>query len=118
MLPGRFIRASYRSSFLLRRSTHSLTSPTVKMASEEALSQEIVQQSQLVNKLKAEQADSAIINEANKKLGELKKARGQLLAVSSGSKDLGKKKERLLLKTAKVHRTPLPFINFHLIKAL
>ena len=87
------------------------------MASEETLSQEIVQQSALVNKLKAEQADAAVINEANKKLGELKKARGQLLAASSGSKDAGKKKERLLLKTAKVHSPSLPIFDTHLTEA-
>jgi len=63
----------------------------------------IAKQSALFNQLKAE-ADPTKADElgaTHKKLGELKKSRGALLrAAGAGNKD--KKKERLLLKTAKV----------------
>lgn len=73
------------------------------MATPEALGEAIAQQSALLVDLRKQQADNAIIEEAKKKLGELKKAQGQLLS-AGGSKESGKKKERLLLKTAKVRR--------------
>ena len=44
------------------------------MATEESLTQEIQQQSALVNKLKADGAEAAAIDDAWKKLGELKKS--------------------------------------------
>lgn len=71
------------------------------MATPEALADAIAQQSALLVELRKQQADNASVEEAKKKLGELKKAHGQLLG-AAGSKDSGKKKERLLLKTAKV----------------
>ncbi|TCD62870.1 Cytoplasmic and mitochondrial histidine tRNA synthetase [Steccherinum ochraceum] len=70
------------------------------MATPEALGEAIAQQSALLVDLRKQQADNAVIEEAKKKLGELKKAQGQLLS-AGGSKESGKKKERLLLKTAK-----------------
>ena len=84
------------------------------MATEESLTQEIQQQSALVNKLKADGAEAAAIDDAWKKLGELKKSLGALKKEAGSGKDSGKKKERLLLKTAKVSsispssHTPLP----------
>lgn len=74
------------------------------MATAEALSEAIAQQSSLLVELRKQQADHAIVEEAKKKLGDLKRAHGQLLGGAGGAKDGGKKKERLLLKTAKVRR--------------
>jgi len=70
------------------------------MATAEALGEAIAQQSTLLVELRKQQADNDTIEEAKKKLGELKRAQGQLLG-AGGSKDAAKKKERLLLKTAK-----------------
>ena len=72
------------------------------MATEATLTLEIQEQSTLVNRLKSESADPSIYEEARKKLGELKKSLGVLKAAAGGGKDAAKKKERLLLKTAKV----------------
>ena len=73
------------------------------MATLQELDTAIAEQSALFNQLKAK-ADpegAAELNDAHVKLGELKRARGALLqAAGAGSKD--KKKDRLLLKTAKV----------------
>lgn len=63
----------------------------------------IAEQSALFNQLKSrtDPAEAAELEAARVKLGELKKSRGALLQASgAGSKD--KRKERLLLKTAKV----------------
>jgi len=63
----------------------------------------IAKQSALFNQLKAkaDPTDAVQLEAARVKLGELKKSRGALLrAAGAGNKD--KKKERLLLKTAKV----------------
>lgn len=70
------------------------------MATVESLNQEIEQQSAQLVTLKKQQAEGPIVEEAKKKLGELKKSLA--LLQGGGSKDAGKKKERLLLKTAKV----------------
>lgn len=64
----------------------------------ESLNREIVQQTALFNDLRKQQADASAVEEVKKKLGELKRSLAQL----SGGKDSGKKKDRLLLKTAKV----------------
>ncbi|KAI0095190.1 histidyl-tRNA synthetase [Irpex rosettiformis] len=64
----------------------------------EDLSQEIAQQSALLNDLRKQQADASTVEEVKKKLGELKRTLGQL---TGGAKESGKKKERILLKTAK-----------------
>ncbi|KIK39483.1 hypothetical protein CY34DRAFT_808221 [Suillus luteus UH-Slu-Lm8-n1] len=72
------------------------------MASEtsDSLTAEITQATGALNDLRLQNADAASIDAAKKRLGELKKA---MAAINSagGSKDAGKKKERLLLKTAK-----------------
>lgn len=70
------------------------------MATVESLNQEIAERSALFNDARKQGADAAIIEEHKVKLGELKRALGQLMG-ASGSKD-AKKKDRLLLKTAKV----------------
>ncbi|TFK56420.1 histidyl-tRNA synthetase [Heliocybe sulcata] len=64
-----------------------------------SLEEEVAKQTALVNELRTTNADPAALDEAKKKLGELKK----MIALSKGaggSKEV-KKKERLLLKTAK-----------------
>ncbi|KDQ62968.1 hypothetical protein JAAARDRAFT_28953 [Jaapia argillacea MUCL 33604] len=71
------------------------------MATLESLDQEIAQQTAIVNELRLQNADAVAQTEAKKKLGELKKALGALKGASGANKDAGKKKERLLLKTAK-----------------
>lgn len=70
----------------------------------EQLEQEIAQQTTLFNTLRSQHpAGSPELENAKKKLSELKKTLGQSKK-GEGSKDAagGKKKERLLLKTAKV----------------
>ncbi|KAJ7508424.1 hypothetical protein B0H11DRAFT_1792317 [Mycena galericulata] len=76
------------------------------MASIESISEQITNQTALFNQLRLQNAEPSVIEEAKKKLGELKKS----LALSKGSdsstagaasKDAPKKRERLLLKTAK-----------------
>ncbi|KAG1750296.1 hypothetical protein EDD22DRAFT_916582 [Suillus occidentalis] len=75
---------------------------TRTMASEtsDSLTAEITQATGTLNDLRLQNADVASIDAAKKRLGELKKA---MAAINSagGSRDAGKKKERLLLKTAK-----------------
>ncbi|CCM01448.1 uncharacterized protein FIBRA_03500 [Fibroporia radiculosa] len=68
--------------------------------STEALNQEIAQQKSLLNDLRKQQADVAIIEEAKKKLGDLQRSLA-LLQNAAGAKEGAKKRERLLLKTAK-----------------
>jgi histidyl-tRNA synthetase len=77
------------------------------MASIESIQEQITNQTALFNQLRLQNAETSVIDEAKKKLGELKKS----LALSKGSdssaaagvpKDGAKKRERLLLKTAKV----------------
>ncbi|KAJ6494731.1 histidine-tRNA ligase [Mycena vitilis] len=76
------------------------------MASIESISEQITNQTALFNQLRLQNAEASVIDEAKKKLGELKKS----LALSKGSdasaaagvpKEGAKKRERLLLKTAK-----------------
>jgi histidyl-tRNA synthetase len=71
------------------------------MATAESLNQEIAQQTTLFNELRLQNAEPSAIEEIKKKLGELKKSLGALTKAAGGGKD-AKKKERLLLKTAKV----------------
>jgi histidyl-tRNA synthetase len=68
------------------------------MATAESLNQEIAQQTTLFNELRLRNAEPSAIEETKKKLGELKKSLGALTKAAGG----GKKKERMLLKTAKV----------------
>jgi hypothetical protein len=73
------------------------------MATLQELDAAIAEQSALFNQLKAkaDPTEVADLEAVRVKLGGLKKSRGALLqAAGAGSKD--KKKERLLLKTAKV----------------
>ncbi|KAI0354692.1 histidyl-tRNA synthetase [Trametes cingulata] len=75
----------------------------------DALANEIAAQSNLLNDLRKQQADPAVVEEAKKKLGDLKRSLALLQnanAAAGGSKE-GKKKERMLLKTPKVHRSVL-----------
>jgi histidyl-tRNA synthetase len=73
------------------------------MSTVESLNAEIAQATQRFNDLRQQNAEAGLVEAAKKSLGELKKALGALNgAVPSGSKDAGKKKERMLLKTAKV----------------
>lgn len=75
-----------------------------------SLEGEIETQNALFNELRLSGSDPAGLEEVKKKLGELKKSLGQAKAkaaadgaTASGSKEVaGKKKERILLKTAKV----------------
>lgn len=74
----------------------------------EQLEQEIAQQKALFNDLRSQHAaGSPELEEAKKKLGELQKALALSKSKGDASKDAagGKKKERLLLKTAKVCTT-------------
>ncbi|KAF7976190.1 hypothetical protein HWV62_7360 [Athelia sp. TMB] len=70
------------------------------MATTESLNQEIAQQSTLFNELRQQNADASLIEAAKQKLGDLKRSLGALTKAAGGDKDT-KKKERLLLKTAK-----------------
>ncbi|KZT27501.1 histidyl-tRNA synthetase [Neolentinus lepideus HHB14362 ss-1] len=64
-----------------------------------SLEEEVTRQTALVNELRTTNADARALDEAKKKLGELKKALA--LSKGAGGSKEGKKKERLLLKTAK-----------------
>lgn len=81
------------------------------MTTEPAGSLDIAQATAALNDLRLQNADAASIDAAKKRLGELKKTMAAI-ASAGGSKDAGKKKERLLLKTAKVcpgvHRDHTP----------
>ena len=73
----------------------------------EALAEEVAAQNTLVNELRKQGADSAAQEEAKKRLGELKKNLA-LLQHAAGAGGKGeKKKERMLLKTAKVRGWPV-----------
>lgn len=71
-----------------------------------ALADEIAAQSALLNDLRKQQADPAVVEDAKKKLGDLKRSLALQQNANGGAKD-GKKKERILLKTAKVHSLSL-----------
>lgn len=74
------------------------------MATPENLATEIATQTTLLNDLRLQKAEAPLVEDAKKKLGELKKTLATLRG--GGTKDAGKKKERLLLKTAKVRSVP------------
>jgi len=67
----------------------------------ESVNQEITRQTALLNELRLSHAEPPALEDAKKKLGELKKTFAAL-KIAAGGKDAGKKRERLLLKTAKV----------------
>ncbi|KAG0706674.1 hypothetical protein DFH29DRAFT_798034 [Suillus ampliporus] len=73
---------------------------TMTTETADSLTADIAQATVALNDLRLQNADVSSIDAAKKRLGELKKT---MAAISSagGSKDTGKKKERLLLKTAK-----------------
>ncbi|KAF8204251.1 hypothetical protein K438DRAFT_1932324 [Mycena galopus ATCC 62051] len=76
------------------------------MASIESITDQIANQTALFTQLRLQNAESSLIEEAKKKLGELKKSLALSKgsdgsAAAAGSKDGAKKRERLLLKTAK-----------------
>jgi len=73
------------------------------MAEPQALSAAIAEQTQRLNDLRLSKVqDQAAVDEAKKKLSELKKTLGELKRGAAGPKEDIKKRERLLLKTAKV----------------
>ncbi|KAJ6520547.1 hypothetical protein C8R45DRAFT_63285 [Mycena sanguinolenta] len=72
----------------------------LSMASIESISEQITNQTALFNQLRLQNAEPSMIDEAKKKLGELKKSLA-LSKGSDGSTPGAKKRERLLLKTAK-----------------
>lgn len=82
---------------------------TTMASSLDSLEGEIETQNALFNELRLSGSDPAGLEEVKKKLGELKKSLGQAKAkaaadgsTASSSKEVaGKKKERILLKTAK-----------------
>lgn len=99
-------RSSHRSLLLRARVVGPVLSRRkFTMASEEvSLTQQIADQTALFNKLKLENSEPSLLEEAKKKLAELKKTLNLQKNASGDGKDAGKKKERLLLKTAKVRR--------------
>lgn len=80
------------------------------MATPETLATEIATQTTLLNDLRLQKAEAPLVEDAKKKLGELKKTLATLRG--GGAKYAGKKKERLLLKTAKVRPAPLRYSVF------
>ena len=72
------------------------------MAEPQELSAAITEQTQRLNDLRLSRVqDQAAIDEAKRKLSELKKTLGELKRGAAGPKEDIKKRERLLLKTAK-----------------
>ncbi|KAJ7207493.1 hypothetical protein GGX14DRAFT_698176 [Mycena pura] len=90
-----------------------LTRRALSMASTDSLSEQIAAQTTLFNQLRLQNAEPSVLDEAKKKLGELKRSMAALskskeAALSKGAaasadtpKEAAKKRERLLLKTAK-----------------
>ena len=70
----------------------------------DALNAELAQQTELSNRLRIDKSDPTALEESRKRLGEIKR---ELAALKPGGKDT-KKKERLLLKTAKVRLCNAP----------
>lgn len=90
------------------------------MSSSDALHAEIKQQTELLNKLRLQNTDPHGLEAAKKSLGELKRALGAITGSAGGTHDTGssegkdtaKRRERILLKTAKVGLSPC-----HLLRA-
>lgn len=80
------------------------------MTSLEGLKQQVEEATAQFNELRLQKAAPEALEEARKRLADLKKAFGVANAASGSGKD-AKKKERLLLKTAKVR--PATFRIFH-----
>ncbi|KAL5535853.1 HTS1 [Sanghuangporus sanghuang] len=85
------------------RPSEALLSSITTISAEESLAQEISEQSRLVAKLKSDSSAQAVaaLEEAKRKLAELKKKENITRNAANGGNDAGKRKERLLLKTAK-----------------
>jgi hypothetical protein len=88
-------------SINLKRITISLPARAHFMSSA-SITHEIAQQTALLNELRLKQAEPSSVDQVKKKLGELKKSLAQLNSNSHAGKDAAKKRERMLLKTAKV----------------
>ncbi|KAG2106986.1 uncharacterized protein F5147DRAFT_699007 [Suillus discolor] len=78
----------------------SIGTRTMTTETSDSLIAEIAQATGALNDLRLQNADASSIDAAKKRLGELKKTMAAM-NIAGGSKDAGKKKERLLLKTAK-----------------
>ncbi|KAG2116168.1 hypothetical protein DEU56DRAFT_748391 [Suillus clintonianus] len=78
----------------------SIGTRTMATETADSLTAEIEQAKGALNDLRLQNADASSIDAAKKRLGELKKTMAAMNS-AGGSKDAGKKKERLLLKTAK-----------------
>ncbi|KAG1859822.1 hypothetical protein F4604DRAFT_1791949 [Suillus subluteus] len=78
----------------------SIGTRTMTTEASDSLTTEIAQATGALNDLRLQNADASSIDAAKKRLGELKKTMAAMNS-AGGSKDAGKKKERLLLKTAK-----------------
>jgi hypothetical protein len=103
------LRIPYRSTTITHPSSLHLNRGLRAMLTTESLTAEIAQQQALFNELRLQNIDALAIDAAKKKLGELKKslaaigkAEGNAGGVGGSESKDGKKKERLLLKTAKV----------------
>ncbi|KAG2119231.1 hypothetical protein BD769DRAFT_1481841 [Suillus cothurnatus] len=78
----------------------SIGTRTMTTEASDSLTAEIAQATGALNDLRLQNADASSIDAAKKRLGELKKTMAAMNS-AGGSKDSGKKRERLLLKTAK-----------------
>ncbi|KAG1842273.1 hypothetical protein DFJ58DRAFT_806799 [Suillus subalutaceus] len=78
----------------------SIGTRTMTTEASDSLTTEIAQATGALNDLRLQNADASSIDAAKKRLGELKKTMAAMNS-AGGNKDAGKKKERLLLKTAK-----------------
>ena len=78
------------------------------MSMAEALNAEIARQTSILNELRLQNTDAAAIDAAKKKLSELKRSKATIPKAVHADADGASnesKRERLLLKTAKVGRT-------------
>lgn len=101
---GRRCRFILRPSYITRHLSTALRRSLITMAevASPSLDTQLAEQTALVNKLRLENPGTDLYKEASKKLGELKKALALQQNATDGGKEAAKKKERLLLKTAKV----------------
>lgn len=97
------VRAAFRAHRSPFLSSPGLVRSLQTMAAIEidAIQLELDQHRTLFNDLRKQNASSDILDQAKKKLGDLQKSLA-LAKGAAGSKDAGKKRERLMLKTAKV----------------
>ena len=106
LISRRLVPVPHRSLYSRIQSTNN-TTPRFRrtMASTlDALNAELAQQTELSNRLRIDKSDPTALEESRKRLGEIKR---ELAALKPGGKDT-KKKERLLLKTAKVRLCNAP----------